>query len=515
MSTAARDRARVAAAEGVWEARAARTGHDRWYRVYVFIALGLVVVAPVARLVWTTAGSAEGVAALTSARAPGVSGIVVAALIGAALVLGRERGPVSSTPLLVFALATADLPRLAAFRRPLVRAGAVLVVSGAGAGAVIGATLVRAGAASPGAGVLVVVAGALVGVVILVSWLAGQAAPRAAVWSAAGVVVTAVVGRFVPAVSVATPGGWVERAYPVGGVAPPEIAAVLSLVAAVGVALAVTPWLMARLRSHDLLAQASRWEAASSLVSGVDLAGATAVYRSRPRVGRRSGAVRPSRWRAWTFVRRDASGAARTPVRLALGVVALVGGGVVLAAATSSTGGGSSAVDSTVLFGAAAGLLVFAGLGPVTDGLRHAAAVAADVTLYGVGDLHLLGLHGLFPSVLAVVVLVTAGVATASLVASTAGGAVPVASAAVALLSLGVRVIGALKGPMPPALLLPVSSPAGDPMALVRVIWAVDGLVLAGLVGGAAALVAVTPVPLVLTAVLLGVVGASRWRRRA
>jgi hypothetical protein len=186
MSTAARDRARVAAAQGVWEARAARTGHDRWYRVYVIVALGLVVVAPVARLVWTTAGSAEGVAALTSARAPGVSEIVVAALIGAALVLGRERGPVSSTPLLVFALATADLPRLAAFRRPLVRAGAVLVVSGAGAGAVIGATLVRAGAASPGAGVLVVVAGALVGVVILVSWLAGQAAPRAAVWSAAG-----------------------------------------------------------------------------------------------------------------------------------------------------------------------------------------------------------------------------------------------------------------------------------------------------------------------------------------
>jgi hypothetical protein len=515
MSAASRDRARVAAAQGVWEARSARIGHDRWYRLYVIVAVGLVVVAPVARFVWASAGSAEGVAALTSARAPGVAGFIVAMLIGAALMLGRERGPVSSTPLLVFALATSDLPRLAAFRRPIVGAGAVLVVSVAGAAAVIGAVLVHAGGAAPGAAVLFVVAGGLVGVVLLVSWLAGQAAPCAAVGVAAGVVVTAVVGLMVPAVSAVTPGGWIERAYPVGGTAPPAIAAVLALVALTGAALAVTPWLAARLRSHDLLAQASRWEAASGLVSGVDLAGATAVYRSRPRVGRRSGAVRPSRWRVWTFVRRDAIGVARMPVRLALGVVALVGGGVVLATATSSAGGGSSAVDSTVLLGAAAGLVVFAGLGPVTDGLRHAAAVAADVTLYGVGDLHLLGLHGVFPSAVAVVVIVTAGVVTASLAASTAGGAVPVASAAVALLSLGVRVISALKGPLPPALLLPVSSPAGDPMALVRVIWAVDGLVLAGLVGGAAALVAVTPVPLVLTAVLLGAVGASRWRRRA
>ena len=510
----ARARARVAAVRGVWEARSARTRHDRWYRAYVIVALGLVVVAPVARLVWTTAVSAGGVAALTSAQAPGAAGIVVASLIGAALVLGRERGPVSSTPLLVFALATADLPRLAAFRRPLVRAGAALVVSGAGAAAVIGATLVRAGAASPGAALLFVVAGALVGVVILVSWLVGQAAPCAAGWLAAGAVATAVVGRLVPAASVATPGGWVERAYPVGGIAPPEIAAVLSLVASVAAALAVTPWLLARLRPHDLLAQASRWEAASSLVSGVDLAGATAIYRSRPRVGRRFATVRPSRWRAWTFVRRDAIGAARTPVRLALGVMALAGGGVLLGAATS-TGAASSAVDSTVLLGTAAGLVVFAGLGPITDGLRHAAAVAGDVTLYGVGDPHLLGLHALFPLVLTVVVLVTAGVVTAGLVGPTAGGAVPLASAAAAVLSLGVRATGALKGPMPPALLLPVSSPAGDPMALVRVIWAVDGLVLAGLVGGSAALAAATPVPLVVSATLLGVVGAARWRWRA
>ena len=87
--------------------------------------IGMVVVVPVARAVWLSASSANGVMALGSSAASEWAGVVAAALWSDALLLGRDRGPALLPPLLTQVLGSSDLPRSTTFRAPLLRAGAL------------------------------------------------------------------------------------------------------------------------------------------------------------------------------------------------------------------------------------------------------------------------------------------------------------------------------------------------------------------------------------------------------
>lgn len=493
---------RLRASDALWRAHTARTAGERAYLAYAVVMVGVVAAAPVARAVWVSATSAEGIAALASPGAPGATALVVAALWAGALLLGRERGPIVLPPFLAHVLATSDLPRWSALRRPLLRAGVMVTAATTLTAGVIGAGLASRGAVDPLGAALFVAAGLIVGVVATVAWLAGQALPRAAVLLAVGVLAAGIVTSLAPAARPFTPWGWVGLAYPGGGT-PQALGALTAL----GAALATTaPALVSRLGIATLTTQAARWDAATSLVTAMEVDAAAAVYRGRPHLGRRVRAVRAMDRLPLTFLFRDAIGAGRSPGRLIAGVAAIASAGALMALAFAPQTPGW-------LLGAVAGVLVFAGTGPLADGVRHAAHVASDLPLYGIDDGRLLLLHLLFP--LTAVVLILAATALIGAVALGVGAAVPsVGALALGLLALVGRVGNALKGALPPALLAPIPTPMGDLGAGVRLVWALDGVLLAALAGAAAALVFTSPaLPAGVAAAGIGV-AAHRWRAR-
>ncbi|WP_159502482.1 hypothetical protein [Microbacterium sp. 18062] len=493
---------RASAALGIWRARNVRTSGDRAFLVYMVLMVALVTVAPVARAVWLSVTSAEGIAVFASDAAPGVTVLVVAGLWAGALLLGRDRGPALLAPFPTHALATSDLPRSGTFSGPVLRAGALVTALTTLVAGLIGGSLMSSGLAAPLGAVMFTAAGALVGVVATVAWLAGQAFPRAAVPVALGVLALGAVTAAVPVMQPFTPWGWVGLVYPGSG-APHTLAALTALTALL---VAAVPVLMNRLGLAELMAQAARWDSATTHATGMDFGAAATMYQGRPHLGRRLRAVRPIRHRSAVFLIRDAIGAVRTPGRLIVGVLALAVAGTLITLAFAPAMPGWA-------LGAAAGLILFAGLGPLTDGIRHAASVAADLTLYGISDEHLLANHTLFP--LAVIVVVLLAVVVVCSIVAGIGAAAPLASSlALGLLALIARVSNALKGPLPPALLTPIPTPMGDLGAAVRMTWALDGVLLAASAGAAAALAFESPVLLIGVTVTLIGVGINRWGHR-
>ncbi|RII90093.1 hypothetical protein DZF96_17525, partial [Clavibacter michiganensis] len=164
--------------------------------------------------------------------------------------------------------------------------------------------------------------GALVGVILAGSWLAGQrlgaggravggavllASTALAVLVPTAVVPWAAVGMIFPGAR--TGGDAWSPAADVGTAFGVLTALALAVIAAV-------PSVLRSLRGSELLAQAQRWQAATTLAITGDLAMAAGGFRPVPRIGRGWGAVR-GRSSAALILRRDLVGALRTPVRAA------------------------------------------------------------------------------------------------------------------------------------------------------------------------------------------------------
>lgn len=493
---------RSGAAVGIWRARNVRTVGDHGYLAYMVLMVALVTVVPIARAVWLSATSAEGVALFASPTAPGVTVLVVAALWASGLLLGRDRGPTLLPPFLTHALAASDLSRSDTFRSPLLRAGALVTALTTIVAGLVAGSLMSHGLSDLLSVLIFTVVGAMVGVITTVAWLAGQAFPRAAVPVALGVIVVGAVTAVVPVMQPFALWGWVGLAYPGNG-SLRTLAALFVMTAAL---VAAVPVLMNRLGLAELSLQAARWDSATVHAAGMDFGTAAAIYQGRPHLGRRIRAVRPMGRLSVTFLIRDTIGATRTPGRFIVGVLALAGAGVLITFAFAPATPGW-------LLGAAAGLVLFAGLGPLTDGIRHAASVAGDFPLYGITDEHLLANHALFPLAVIVVVLLAA-VVVCSVVAGIGPAAPILSSLTLGMLALTTRVSNALKGPLPPALLAPIPTPIGDLGAVVRITWALDGVLLAALAGTSAVLLFQAPILLIGVAATLIGVGISRWRHR-
>ncbi|WP_286795410.1 hypothetical protein [Microbacterium sp. UBA3394] len=493
---------RATAAIRVWRSRNVRTGTDRAYAAYMVFMVAVVAVTPIARAVWLSLTSAEGIAVLASTAAPGVTVLTAAGLWAGALILGRDRGPAVLPPFPTHALATSDLPRSDTFRGPVLRAGALVTGLATFAAGLVGGSLTSNGLADPLSTAMFAAVGALVGIVATVAWLAGQVFPRAAVPVALGVLALAAFTAAVPFMQPFTPWGWVGLAYPGSG-SPHTLVALTALTAAL---VAAVPVLLNRLGLAELMAQAARWESAATYATGMEFSSAVTIYQGEPHAGRRLRAVRAIRRRSAVFLIRDAIGAVRTPGRLVVGVIALATAGTLITLAFAPAMPGWA-------LGAAAGLTLFGGLGPFTDGIRHAASVAADFPLYGISDEHLLANHALFPLAVTVVVLLTV-VVVCSFVTGMSAFAPILSSLALGVLTLMARVGNALKGPLPPTLLAPIPTPVGDLGAAVRMIWALDAVLLIAFAGAAAALAFESPVLLIGVAITLVGLVVARWRQR-
>lgn len=496
----------VSAALAVWRSRGARTASERAFVVYAIVMVSLVAVVPLARAMWLASTSPSAIAALSAPGAPAAAMLVTTALWAAALLLGRDRGPALRPPFLTYALANGGLSRWAAFRGAVLRAASLTTLATAAAAALVGGALLTHGLAQPLEAVAFAASGVLVGVIATVAWLAGQAFPRAAPTAALAVLAAGVGTLAAPVLRPITPWGEVALLYPDNGAA---VASPLLLAAAIAGA-AATPAMVNRLSLADLVAQAMRWDQAMQSVAGMELSSAVTVYQQRPRVGRGIPAVLAAGGLARRFALRGLIGAVRTPGRSAGGVLTLGAAGALLALGLASGDPGAPAWP----WGAAAGVLAFIGLGPLTDGIRHAAQVASDLPLYGVSDERLLGAHTIFPLVAGLVVVGGAALVTA--VALAASSAVLAASAALLLVlfALGARVGTALKGPLPPVLLAPIPTPMGDMAAAVRLAWASDALLLAAAAGAVVTAGFASPLLMIgMTVIVAGVV-VARWRRR-
>jgi hypothetical protein len=497
---------RLRAATAIWRARQQRAAGDRAFIAYSLVLFVLIVAAPVLRAAWLEVTVRRTAVLLTDPASAVVAAVVVLAVWAAALMVGRSRGPAVTAPFLAHVLTASDLRGRTTFGRQALLAVVGLAVVGAGAAMFLGAALAAVGLLPVQSAVGFAVRGLLIGVLTGLCWLLGEAAPRLAAVVAAvlftAAAVLAVLGTRAAAstsVSGTAMSAWAWAAPTVGaaGIVVLGVLAVLGLV--------VAPRMLDRIEGATVTAQSERWDVAIAHAVTLDFAGATGTYQALPTAGRRLRAVLDGAPPLVLVVVRDAVGAVRTPARLVGGVLMVAGASSLLVLAAQGTA-------AAPLLGAVAAGLLYAGAGAFTRGIQHVAQVSRNQPLYGFSDGLLLVLHSTFPVAISVVVaLATTGVVGGLVAGGLAAGSFWIACVLPAVV-IAARVSDALRGPSPLFLMTPAPSAVGDPMPLLRILWALDAPILAVLAGSAAGVGSLPSV--VAVAVVITVFLFVRWGRR-
>ena len=541
---------------------------DTGYLFYALLLVLLIAVFPVVRALVLAAASPESGAwfAATLGASGGwqpvasFAGVVLAALAG----LGALRGPVAPSYFWVTLLAGGPIPARTALSRQFVGALAVLLVLFCALGALVGVAAnagaeLASGAVSAGgdavpAGVaawpdafsagltlgspmrtvvLAALAGGAFAVLAACAWLWGQVCgARSWLLAAAIAGLVIVTGAFALPY---TPWGLAGKAVVGTAVVwDPSALGSLGTLGAVwaiaAVCLGAVPALLGRLRPESLLQQAGAWERVSTSAGLGDFTTALGAIRATPSSFRHVRAVRRLPALA-QFGVRDLVGAARTPVRLAVGCLALAGVGAVACVfalaggAVAGTAGGAAAAAGgggldwgVALLGGCLGLAAYLALSTFTDGFRHAATAAGVPALYGISTGRLFLRHAVFPTAAGLLLPATGGLLAwamhywgvtgrgmlggSGLGVTGQGGGAPEVGAVTATLgavalavAVGVaaRAFNSLKGPIPVLLATtPISSPAGDPGIIFQLLWRADALIYATAAGALLLLLAST-----------------------
>ncbi|WP_062464640.1 hypothetical protein [Demequina soli] len=476
------------------------------YAIYVTTLAVLIYGGPAVRRL---GGALHSPDVVTSLVAPGTATALGAALgsaLVAAFVVGTTRGPAVMRPFVVHALVTSDIPRRRIFRGPMLRSTLALVGLSVAVSAVLLIPLADAKAMTWGALGVGLAASALYGVLLAGAWLAGQAATGAVVWAVPTVLVALIgLGAAVPTVGDAMPWSWAAATWPDGSGAVPVVPLVGLGVLAVVVAAAV-PLLLGTLAGPALVEQARRWEGATVAATTGDLATAMGSFRAAPTLGRRWRLVRGASFTV-AVVRADLAATLRMPLRALVAALALGGGGWLLASAPDAPGLLHWALAI------AASLLVFVGLGPLSDGLRHAVLAVTTPRLFGMSDDALVLSRTWAPFLGGTVVAGGAAAVSALTRGDAWWPAVALTVVLVGVLTV-VRLDGAAKGFPPLWLTAPVVTPMGDLSVVGTVLWQVDAVIVSAIVG--AAMLALWTGSSVGTVLLVAVVGFSliQWRAR-
>lgn len=429
---------------------------DTLYRAYITLLLLALVIAPALYTLVTSLGSRPLVTLLAHERFPVFVVAFTGLMLTLALAAGTTRGPVLMSPFQVHVVAGGPQRRRTSLRSPFLSALVLLIPTGAVLGAVLHTAVLRVdGSIGGNTFVPGVLAGAVIGMLLGVAWLAGQSLSRRTTQWASAISLSltlVVVLRWPGQLSLS---GWVVLT---GGA--------VCLLAAV-------PALLDRLRGPVLLEQAHRWHDATSAGATGDLATAVGMYRARARRPRPARAIGSTPGLPVLFLRRDVIGSARTPLR------SLVGGAALGVAVLLGTWATTLPGEMTWAIVAVTSALGYLALGVWSDGFRHAVEAAAAPSLYGVSDSHLMGLHAILP----VVLVLTLGTIAIFLTLQLGGQPLMGLLTTIGLLfAIAVRMFDAAKGPIPPHLLTPVPTPMGDASAIPLALWQVDALLVAALV---------------------------------
>lgn len=496
------------AASKVWKSRKPQSTGNLAYYIYLTALALLVVAVPLLRAVWIGISSPRTVAFLIELNVPSVLVLLTSMLWSVSLLTGSKRGPALLPPFLTYALGSSPVSRWSVYSRRIYGAGlAVSVAIGAGTALPV-MSLVGEKFIAPERGLLLIVGGVAVGIITSVMSLLGETFPSRARQLALIVLGAGVASLAAPSTWAFLPFGWWGIAYPENGDTTQALCSVVALVLLALVFLSSSRSAANHISYNTLMEQAARWNLATVFVSTMDFSAATEIYRQFPYFGRRFHAIIDSARPFLVFYVRDAIGSLRTPGRLISGIVGLAVSGVMLSLAPEL------APTPGRVIGICAALISYFSLGSLTDGVRHAAQIASDLPLYGLSDAFIAIYHLIFPATTAIIVSGLSTVAYSTVEGTSISAGVSIAIY-VSLLSLAARLAVALKGSMPASLLGPVQTPAGDMNALFRFIWALDGPLLATLIGLSAMLLTSAELLLVIiTLSLLAFLIASRWRHR-
>ncbi|WP_062293214.1 hypothetical protein [Demequina phytophila] len=476
------------------------------YAIYVTSLAVLIYGGPAVRRLGSALHSPDVVTSLVEpATVTSLAGVLGAVLV-ASFTIGTTRGPAVMRPFVVHALVTSDIPRRRVFARPMLRATLAVIALSVLLAAVLLVPLADADAMSWGALGAGLVAAALYGLVLVVVWLAGQAATGIATWVVPTALVVAIgAGLAWPALGRLLPWTWAASTWPDGSSTAPLLPLAGLAVLAVA-AVAAVPRLLGGLSGPPLIEQARRWEGATIAATTGDLTTAMGSFRATPSLGRRWRVVRGASF-ALAVVRADLAATLRMPLRALVAVLALGGGGWVLAAAPDAPGLLRWALAC------ASSLLIFTGLGPLSDGLRHAVLAVTTPRLFGVSDDALVLSRAWAPLVGGAVVAGTCASAGAAARGDAWGPALAMTVLVVGILTV-VRLDAAAKGFPPLWLTAPVVTPMGDMSVVGTVVWQIDAVLAAALVGtGALALWSGSTLGTVVL-VLVVAVSLIQWRMR-
>lgn len=445
-----------------WASRASRHRNDPWYSIYVFVTCTAVFFIPLAWYLWHAATHPLVPQLFGATHALEIATWLMTFLLLFALVLGRYLGPLYVPPFLLHTLLASDLPRSMTLRRPVLRATAAIIIVAATCGGLIGLVLLRV-TDDPALTVIAqTVSGAAFGVILAVAYLVGQVAPRIRKWCIGALLTLSTLRLIAPEPNFGfSHGTWVlGQAVALALVAP-----VLGL---------CVPRLLEAADSRTLVSQAVLRLHTLGFASSLEFSSAVRAFQDLPTVGRGLLAIQPKHGLVLAFLWRGAVGALRTPFRLVLGLTACTASGVLMSLALSSASGHTLSV--------AAALLLFIGLGPLTDGVRYAASATSAPTLFGVGPLAFLLLNAVFPALASASVTIVATVVTGLVTDSSISWGI-VMMLVLCGCALLFRTTNAFKGPLPAELLTPMLTPMGDVSIAVQLLWACDGVILMALCG--------------------------------
>ena len=288
------------------------------------------------------------------------------------------------------------------------------------------------------------------------------------------------------------------------------VAPVLIAGAVVGLCAAAGLLLGQRIRGtrwQVLREQALQLDVVSALVFTGEFRSAAGRMGAPVRAGRRwhwaqrrwlSSADGATRSGAMLIASRDLLGIARTPARSLAALFGMMAAGMLVVSIFTAGGAGAPA--------ALAPLLAYACVGPWCRGLRVAGESVGAPPLLPFSSLGLLLRHLVVPAALSALICGgTAAVASGLVFGLPFDGvaAAAILGVTVSLFAMALRLLGALKGPLPQRLLAPIPTPAGDLSSVNVLLWNLDGPILAAAIGVLLALL-IGNSPWVLSLAVLG-----------
>lgn len=303
------------------------------------------------------------------------------------------------------------------------------------------------------------------------------------------------------------------------------VAPILTAGAAVGLCAAVGLLLGQRIRGtrwQVLREQAQQLDVVSALIFTGEFRSAAGRMGAPVKVGRRwcwvqrrwLSSIRGARRSGLLLIAsRDLLGLARTPARSLAALLGVTAAGMLVASTFTVGGSGVPA--------ALAPLLAYASVGPWCRGLRVAGESVGAPPLLPFSSLGLLLRHLVVPAMLSVLVCGGAAAVASCVVFGVPVGWVAAAAilgVTVSLFAMALRLLGALKGPLPQRLLAPIPTPVGDLSSVNVLLWNLDSPLLAAALGVLLALLignSLWMLPLATSGLLALLIGWCAIRLRA